>query len=167
MKEAAHNQDHLQPVPALGDRLVRRHLLLGWGYLLLYIALGSVLECLLAFKVSFYVRADHEALRLLWRLAHAHGTLLGLLHLAFCFTLPRLRAAAFPQPARTISGCLTAASWLIPGGFFLGGLGASEADPSPAVLLVPCGAALLMLSLGALVVQLLKHPDPSAPSDRA
>lgn len=151
---APHQEPPSGPSPRA--RLVRRHLLEGWGYLLLYVVLGSVLECLLAFKISFYVRADHEALRLLWRLAHAHGTLLGLLHLAFAGTVPRLPAAAFPQPAHVISHGLSASAWLIPGGFFLGGWGSSEADPSLAVLLVPCGAALLMLSLGALFVQLLR-----------
>ncbi|HXS18262.1 MAG TPA: hypothetical protein VN764_13785 [Polyangiaceae bacterium] len=140
----------------LCDRWARRHLLQGWGSLLLFAFLGVVLECMLAFKVSFYVRADHEALRLLWRLAHAHGTLLGLVHLAFSFTLPKLPAAAFPQPSGTISGCLTAASVLIPGGFFLGGWGSGEADPSLAIILVPCGAALLLFALGALALQLVR-----------
>jgi hypothetical protein len=156
MNPAAHHHELLPHTSSPRDRRARRHLLEGWGYLLLYIVLGGVLECLLAFKISFYVRADHEGLRLLWRLAHAHGTLLGLLHLAFSFTVPRLGAAAFPQPISTISNSLTAAAWLIPGGFFLGGLGSSEADPGPAVLLVPCGAALLMWSLGVLFVQLLR-----------
>lgn len=156
MNAAARNPQPPSSDAALGERLVRRHLLQGWGNLLLFTGLGVVLEFLLAFKVSFYVRADHEALRLLWRLAHAHGTLLGLVHLAFAFTLPKLPTTAFPQPSGAISGCLIAASLLIPGGFFLGGWGASEADPSLAVVLVPCGAALFLLALGAIVVQLAR-----------
>lgn len=143
-----------QPPRLSLHRLVRRHLLEGWGGLFLFGALGAVLETLLAFKVSAYVRADQETVRLMWRLAHGHGTLLALLHLAFAFTLPKLDSAAVPQPAGLISGCFTGASLLIPGGFFLGGLTAIEGDPGPAVAMVPAGAALLLFALGALLFQL-------------
>ncbi|HYQ14246.1 MAG TPA: hypothetical protein VEQ58_00755, partial [Polyangiaceae bacterium] len=43
-------------------------------------ALGLGLETLHAFKVGLYLDVGNETRRLLWRLAHAHGALLGLLN---------------------------------------------------------------------------------------
>jgi hypothetical protein len=136
---------------------MRRHLLEGWGGLTLFISLGAVLEFLLAFKVSLYVRADQETLRLMWRLAHGHGTLLALLHLAFASSLTQLNAKHFPQPAGLISGALSAGTLLIPAGFFLGGVAAQGGDPGPAIALVPAGAVLLIFATVQLFLRFLKH----------
>jgi hypothetical protein len=140
--------------PDVQQLLIRRHLRQGWGILLLFVVLGVVLETLLAFKASFYNRADQETWRLMWRLAHGHGTLLGLLHLAFSFSLSHLPERHFPQPARLMSFCLTAASLAIPGGFFLGGLGSNEGDPGIAIVLVPMGAVPLLAALSLLFFKL-------------
>src|SRR5690606_3010188 len=56
--------------------IARRHARLGYGVLLLSALLGLTLEALHAFKVSAYL--DASTRRLMWRLAHAHGALLGL-----------------------------------------------------------------------------------------
>jgi hypothetical protein len=63
----------------------------------------------------------------MWTLAHAHGTLLSLVHIAFGFTartLPETRAlpVARAREQRLASKSLVAASFLLPGGFFLGGI---------------------------------------------
>ncbi len=145
-----HPNDSFSPSPALWRaRLVRAHLVSGWGGLFLFAALGLVLESLHAFKVDSYLNADHEARRLLWRLAHAHGTLLSLVQIAFAWTLTRLPDTHFPKPMGLASGSLTSAWLLLPGGFFLGGIGATSADPSPAILLVPLGGLLLLFGLGS------------------
>ena len=59
--------------------LTRRHLRFGWWTLLLFLSLGLVLEALHAFKASGYLSVAHETRRLMWTLAHAHGTLLGII----------------------------------------------------------------------------------------
>ncbi|HEY2365221.1 MAG TPA: hypothetical protein VGH87_02505, partial [Polyangiaceae bacterium] len=76
-------------------------------------------------------------------LAHAHGTLLALLHIAYALT-----TRAVPKTyTRLASGSLTAALVLIPGGFFAGGVSVHGGDPSPAVLLVPAGFVALIIAL--------------------
>jgi hypothetical protein len=118
----------------------------GWGALLAFAALGAVLEVLHALKVGAYLDAGNETRRLMWRLAHAHGVLLGLLNVAFGLTLGHLRSSPPPRPERA-SACLIAAAGLLPLGFLLGGAFVSGGDPGVLVLLVPLGIPLL---LGAL-----------------
>jgi hypothetical protein len=125
--------------------LVRRHLRFGWYALACFSLLGIGLELLHAFKLGFYLDVDSETRRLMWRLAHAHGTLLAVVNLAFACCLPH--ASVAPGAAvrlRRASACLLVAGVLLPAGFFLGGVFASSADPSPLVALVPAGAVLLI-----------------------
>ena len=67
--------------------LAQRHFRWGWWCLLVFVGLGVVLETLHAFKVPSYLNVGNETRRLMWTLAHAHGTLLALVHLAFGATL--------------------------------------------------------------------------------
>lgn len=124
----------------------RRHLTLGWYTLLGYAVLGIALELLHAFKVGLYLNVDSETRRLMWRLAHAHGALLGLINIAFALTV-RARGGATHVAHRLASGCLCGSTLLLPAGFFLGGVFATAADPGLPVLLVPIGAALLVMGL--------------------
>lgn len=131
--------------------LARRHLLIGWWGLLLFLSLGALLEALHGFKIGFYLDAASEARRLAWRLAHAHGTLLSLVNIAFGFTIERsasLRDATPSSERRSAlaSGCLAAATVLIPLGFFVAGGFIHGGDPGPGILLVPPGALLLFLA---------------------
>ena len=148
----------------LRRQLARRHYLIGWCGLLLFLSLGASLEALHGFKVGFYLDPDHRLRRELWTLAHAHGTLLALVQLAF--------AAGVMHFGRWTEGHLKLASFflldalvLIPLGFFLGGLGHSEGDPSAAVLLVPFGALLLFVAVALIVgsawVRQDKHDIPA------
>ena len=82
-------------------RLRRRHLLTGWTSLLVFALLGGVLEAMHGFKVDWYLAVGNETQRLLWRLAHAHGTFLSLVHVAFAATL----AACARAPAVRHAGC--------------------------------------------------------------
>jgi hypothetical protein len=131
----------------LRRRLARRHHGFGWGGLLLFLSLGIALEALHAFKVGSYLDPEEKTRRELWTLAHAHGTLLALVNVAFAagltqfgrWTAARLKLTSF---------FLLDAAVLVPLGFFLGGLGHGESDPSAGVLLVPLGAALLFVAVG-------------------
>jgi hypothetical protein len=124
--------------------LVRRHLRLGWWSLLFFLSFGVVLETLHGFKIGWYLDVGNETRRLMWTLAHAHGTLLSLVHIAFATTLRLV-----PHLARTatISAGLSAATVLLPGGFFLGGAWNHGGDPGLGILLVPLGALCLLVAV--------------------
>jgi hypothetical protein len=125
------------------NALSRRHLRIGYVGLAVFITLGGVLEALHGFKVGFYLDVDSETRRLMWRLAHAHGTLLSLLHVTYGLTL-----SAFPASVRPMaSSALTAALLLVPGGFFVGGLTVAGGDPNLGILLVPVGFVALLVSV--------------------
>ena len=129
--------------------LEHRHYVFGWLALLVFLTLGIALEALHAFKIPGYLDADQESRRLGLRLAHAHGVLLGLVHVAFATTLRHA-----PARAQLSSRLLSAATLLLPGGFLLGGLFARGGDPGLGILLVPMGALCLFLAV-ALVLRAL------------
>lgn len=144
---------------------VRRHLRLGWGALLVFLTLGLVLEALHGFKLGMYLDVSNATRRLMWTLAHAHGALLGLIHLGFALTahlLPAWEAA----PRRAASNCLAAATVLLPGGFFLGGMFIHSGDPGLGILLVPVGGLLLLGSVG-LVLRALRAGSAAEPGKEA
>jgi len=124
----------------------RRHLRFGWWSLLVFATLGLLLEALQGFKVAAYLDVSNETRRTLWRLAHAHGTLFGVVHVLFGLTMRTEPERLFPR-ARLISLTLIGASVFVPGGFFLGGFGFVGGDPGLAVLLVPVGAVMLLSAL--------------------
>jgi hypothetical protein len=139
------NQDQ-----SLADRCVQRHIRFGWWSLLTFVALGILLESLLAYKVTWYLGEDYENIRrLMWRLAHAHGTLLSLVHLLFAMTVHLVPATISQRGARFASPCFMAASFLLPGGFFLGGIFTFEqhADPGIGIFLVPVGALMMVVAV--------------------
>lgn len=139
---------------ALSER-ARFHLRFGWWSLLVFLSLGIVLEGLHGFKVGFYLDVDNEVRRLTWTLAHAHGALLGLVHVAWAATLH----LAEPRGWAPILGsrALGIASVLLPAGFFLGGIGTAGGDPGVGIILVPVGA--LALFVGVLLAGLsLRRP---------
>lgn len=123
---------------------VARHLRFGWWSLAFFAAVGLVLETLHGFKIGLYLDASNETRRLMWTLAHAHGTLLSLVHLIFALTV---RVLGIP-PARlgAASTALLGASLLLPGGFFLGGVQVYAGDPGLGIVLVPVGAVLTIYS---------------------
>lgn len=126
-----------------------RHLAIGWWSLLLFLTSGILLEAFHGFKVLAYLDADNATRRLLWRLAHGHGALLSLVHVAFALSLPLLwrEAPAQKRRLRLASRTLIAALVLLPGGFFAAGTLLVRGEPNPAVLLVPLGAVLLFVAV--------------------
>lgn len=130
--------------------LLRTHLMWGWCTLLIFLTAGLILEAFHGFKVAGYLKVTNETRRLLWTLAHAHGTLFGLINLAFFATLKSL--PTWPEPnARFASITLRAATVLMPVGFFVGGLFIYGGDPGLGILLVPIGGLLLLVAVGATV----------------
>ncbi len=147
------------------------HLAFGWWALFLFLALGVVLEALHAFKIGYYLDTSNETRRLMWRLAHAHGTLIALVHIAFALSLPSLAGTNSGEDAESrsrrgddplslspslspslslASRCLYGCAVLLPLGFFLGGVFVYGGDPGLAVVLAPIGALL-----GGLAVLLI------------
>jgi hypothetical protein len=135
------------------EALTLRHLRIGYVGLAVFLTLGAALEALHGFKVGFYLDVENETRRLMWRLAHAHGTLLSIVHVVYALTLKAVPAAARP----IASNALTAALLLIPGGFFAGGVSVAGGDPNPAVLLVPAGFVALLVSV-LVTARALRRP---------
>ncbi len=111
---------------------------------------GLALETLHGFKIRAYLDVSNETRRLMWTLAHAHGTLLGLAHVVFAVCLRTFHEIT-ERTTRTVSWCLMAASMLLPGGFLAGGVAFYAGDPGVGVLIVPVGAALLLAAIFILV----------------
>ncbi len=125
---------------------VRRHLRFGWWSVLAFLTLGIVLESLHGLKVGWYLDVSNSTRRLMWTLAHAHGTLLGLVHVAFGVStqlLPDWNA----RTRDVASICLMTASVLLPCGFLLGGTVIYSGDPGLGIVLVPVGALSLFVAV--------------------
>ena len=138
--------------------LALRHRRLGWSTLLVFLTIGLALETLHGFKVGFYLDVSNEVRRHLWTLAHAHGALLGLVHLGLAATVATAAEVAPPtsstrahRPLRVASTALGMATVLLPGGFLLGGSVIYGGDPGLGILLVPVGGVCLAVAVaGAL-----------------
>ncbi|WP_428266183.1 hypothetical protein [Haliangium sp.] len=144
------------------SRACRACLRFGWAAIATFLLLGLILELLHLIKAPFYVEALLR--RELWTLAHAHGTLLGLVNVAFAATGTRCleRETARMQ----VSWLLRAGALLVPAGFFLGGIGNAEGDPSLLIALVPVGALLLIVATaqcarGAVRARIQAGDDPA------
>ncbi len=108
--------------------------------------LGLCLEALHGFKVGFYLDVDNETRRLMWRLAHAHGALIGLINVCYA-----LGARAWPQlEDRLAARALLSALVLMPLGFLLGGAFAQAGDPGVSVGLAAAGGVALLFGLAKI-----------------
>ncbi len=137
--------------PSPTPDLVGAHLRFGWMMLLVFIFVGMALEVMHGFKIAWYLDVGQETRRLMWRLAHAHGTLLSVLNLGFAFTLSRMEGWS---KAPAASKALYAASVLLPGGFFAGGVVIYDGDPGLGIVLVPIGAFALVYATVLVVLGL-------------
>ena len=130
------------------DPAVRRTLRAGWLLLAVALPFGLTLEGFHAWKAPFYVGS--EVRREMWRLAHAHATLLGVV----CLVFGALAERHVPAARRaSVARQLRWGAALMPLGFFAGGILNSEGDPSLGVLLAPVGALLLIVALLRLAFQ--------------
>lgn len=129
-----------------GSRLALRHMHFGWWSLAVYVGLGIALETLHGFKIVWYLGVNAETRRLMWTLAHSHGTLLSLLQIVYALTIPKLSSKTSSSQVRA-SICLLGAGLLMPMGFFLGGAFCYSGDPGMGILLVPLGGLLLLIGV--------------------
>jgi hypothetical protein len=130
-----------------------RNLSFGWWSLLVFLSLGGALETLHGFKIGWYVDVGNETRRLMFTLAHAHGTLLALINIAAGLTA--LKVDRF-ELRPSISFALIWAAILLPAGFFLGGIVIYDGDPGLGVWLVPVGAILLFYSVTRIALDVSK-----------
>lgn len=122
----------------------------GWIGLAVWMTFGLFLEGLIAFRTPIYLQDPVR--RELFRLGHAHGTLLSLLLIVAGLysiragrTLPRISNISFR------SGAI-----LMPIGFILGGISHYESDPNPLVFLAPLGGLLVLFSIISIGVGSMK-----------
>jgi len=110
----------------------------GWISLAAWIVFGLLIEGLIGFRTPALL--DDSVRRDMFRLAHAHGTLLNLVLIAaaICARLDLIRFG------RLTSLGLRIAVILLPIGFLLAGMWHFKDDPGVAILLVPLGALLLL-----------------------
>jgi hypothetical protein len=141
--------------------IARRHHVIGWSALFLFVLLGSFLESLHGFKLGFYLDPNNKLRRELWTLAHAHGTLIALIQIGFAAGLPHFGNWTAGRLKLT-SFFLLDAAVLMPLGFFLGGLAPSESDPWIGILLVPLGALLLVVAVALVIASAGSEPEQAA-----
>jgi len=155
-------------VPDRSRHDAHAHIRFGWWALLFFLGLGFVLELLHGFKIRLYLDVSNETRRLMWTLAHAHGALLGLIHILFGLTV--LGIPGLPKgTVRLVSRCLVAASVLLPGGFFLGGVSFYSGDPGVGIALAPVGAISLIIAVSLTaraVSRALPTPDVGRVGER-
>ena len=125
----------------------------GWISLAAWIVFGLLIEGLIGFRSP--VLLDDSTRREMFRLAHAHGTLLNLVLIAaaICAKLDLVRIG----PIASLG--LRSAVVLLPAGFLLAGIWHFKDDPGLGIFLVPIGAVLLLaVALGiAFSVESLKR----------
>ena len=122
----------------------------GWISLALWIVFGILIEGLIGYRSPLLL--DDAVRRDMFRLAHAHGTLLNLVLImaAICARLELI------QPSAMASLQLRSAVILLPIGFLLAGAWHYKDDPGLGVALVPIGAVLLLvaaLQIGLSIVR--------------
>jgi hypothetical protein len=135
-------------------QLAHRNLRFGWWSLLVFLSLGAVLETLHGFKIGWYVDVGNETRRLMFTLAHAHGTLLALVNIVAGLSGRIVERFTLRS---SVSFALIWAAILLPAGFFLGGIVTYDGDPGLGVWLVPAGAALLFYSIVRIALDLSKR----------
>ena len=132
-----------------------------WPSLAAWIAFGLLVEGFAGWRVPAVM--DDHIRREMFRLAHAHGTLLNLLLVAaaLCARLGLLHAP------RAAVWALRAAVLAMPLGFLLGGAWHPSVDPGPGVWLVPPAAVLLLwFAVAAALsrpVVVVAEPEATAP----
>jgi hypothetical protein len=128
-----------------------RNLRFGWWSLLVFLSLGGVLEILQGFKIGWYVDVGSDMRRLMFTLAHAHGTALALVNIAAGLTARSVKALT---PRASVCFSLIWAGILFPVGFFLGGVVTYGGDPGLGIWLVPIAALLLFYSVVRIALDL-------------
>ena len=111
-----------------------------------WMAFGLLLEGLLGYKTPAYLQDPQR--RELFRLAHAHGTLLGVVLLAAALVTDRLNL----DPPGSARVALRIGVVVLPLGFLLAGIWHYEGDPGVAIYLVPLAALLVIYGVVTLAL---------------
>lgn len=124
----------MRSIPPRVATLIRQ----GWISLFFWIAFGLLIEAFIGFRIPALL--DDPVRRDLFRLAHAHGTLLSVVLIvgAICARLDLIRLD------RISSFGLGSAAVLLPLGFLLGGLWHFKGEPGFGIVLAPIGALLFL-----------------------
>jgi len=142
-----------QPVTAnYSERMIFQ----GWVSIALWMSVGLLLEGLLGYKIPAYLSDPQR--RELFRLAHTHGTFLGLVLVAAALCAQRTGG----NPPRLARMALRVGSILMPVGFLLAGIWHPEGDPGPAIWIVPPAALMLIFGAIAIALTFFKKPPPKA-----
>ena len=136
-----------------------RNLRFGWWSLLIFLSLGGLLETLHGLKVGWYVDVGNEMRRLMFTLAHAHGTALAIVNIVAGLTA---RNIEYFQLRSSVSFGLIWSGILFPLGFFLGGIVTYGGDPGLGIWLVPIAATLLFYSVLCIALGLSRQKQLSA-----
>ena len=113
----------------------------GWLSLALWMSFGLLLESLMAYKSPAYL--DDPQRRELFRLAHAHGSLLGVVMVIAAMWARNAGA----RLSRLVILAVRFGAAVMPIGFLVAGLWHPESDPGVAIWLVPAGALPLIFGL--------------------
>jgi hypothetical protein len=119
----------------------------GWIGVAFWMAAGLLLEGLMAYKAPAYL--DDPQRRELFRLAHAHGTLLNAI-----LVLAALTGLRYGSSSGIAQFALRAGALLMPLGFLLAGVWHPEGDPGVAIWLVPPAALLSIFGVVATAFSL-------------
>jgi hypothetical protein len=111
-----------------------------------WLTFGLVLEGFLGYKTPAYLQDNVR--RELFRLAHAHGTLLSLLLLVSTLACDRFNL----EVARSGQLSLRIGVTVLPLGFLIAGVWHYESDPGLAIWLVPVSAVLVLFGLVAIAL---------------
>ncbi len=126
-------------------KLIASLIFQSWIGITVWMSFGLLNEGLIGFRIPAYVADDVR--RELFRLAHAHGTLLSLMLLGAAFSVSRLTDA----PVLGI-WALRIGAVVLPLGFLLGGIWHFKSEPGLGVWLVP--PAALIVIFGAITMAL-------------
>jgi hypothetical protein len=118
----------------------------GWLSLAFWISFGLLLESLMAYKAPIYL--DDQQRRELFRLAHAHGSVLGMVLIIAAMWARGIGA----RVSRLAVIALRLGAVVMPLGFLAAGLWHPESEPGLAIWLVPAGALPLIFSLTSIAL---------------
>jgi hypothetical protein len=117
-----------------------------WFGLLFWMSVGLLFEGLIGFRAPVYLQDPLR--RELFRLAHAHGTMLNILLLVVNLYLVR----DLISPPKIAVRALQAGVIVMPFGFLLGGLWHYESDPNFLIFLAPVGGLLIIFGIAAIAL---------------
>ena len=132
--------------PDLLEKTLSGLIFQAWCGIAVWMAFGLLLEGFIGFRTPVYLLDPTR--RELFRLAHAHGTLLSLLLLGAAFSLKQNSLAENKYGVLA----LKIGTVLMPAGFFLGGIYTFGSDPNFLIIFAPIGGLGVILGAISLAI---------------